>query len=419
MALSIIGRIFHKLPAPIGRRMAGFKENCRRLALKMQMKTVRVDACLLGGDSGMTSAKFARMVGDIRRASRPISEWPHVKLLRQYDVIGDPLWEPGVLEQTEYYQNALLNIEICGNYHGAMNPEQVRWGARRFVDSYRGFEQTLPRQNGERYHRDGTEISVRPVLDSRCFQVVEGHHRLAIAHARGVRHVRAIIKQPPVKTPVQELLLDVLWLNGRHELYQPINAPEVADWILVRRCTDRLAKMTAFLRAEHLLPHRPGSYLDVASSYGWFVSEMGKAGFRAEGVERDPIAISVGREMYGLKAAQVHRADSVMFLRGLKTKYDVLSCFSLVHHFVLNDFGVTPEELLHLLDSAAGRVMFFDMGQEHEYPNGRLAGWNEDRIHSWLEANSTFKRIVRLGPDEDAVPPNQNNFSRMLFACIR
>jgi hypothetical protein len=300
-----------------------------------------------------------------------------------------------------------------------MNPEQVRRGAQRFVDSYRGLSQSLPRQDGEHYQRDGAEISVRPVLDSRCFQVVEGHHRLAIAHARGVRYVRAIVQQPPVTTPVQELLLDVLWLNGRHELYQPIDAPEVADWILVRRCTDRLAKMTAFLRAERMLPRQPGSYLDVASSYGWFVSEMAKAGFRAEGVERDPIAISVGREMYGLKAAQVHRADSVMFLRGLKTKYDVLSCFSLVHHFILNDFGVTPEELLHLLDSATARVMFFDMGQEHEYPNGRLAGWNEDRIHSWLQANSTFKRIVRLGPDEDAVPPNQTNFSRMLFACIR
>ena len=135
MVLSIIGRILHKLPLQIGRRMAGFKQNCRRLVLKMRMKTIRVDACLLGGDSGMTSEKFARLAGDIRRASRPISEWPHVKLLRQYDVIGDPLWEPGVFEQTEYYQNALLNIDICGKYHGAMNPVQFRWGARRFLDS--------------------------------------------------------------------------------------------------------------------------------------------------------------------------------------------------------------------------------------------------------------------------------------------
>jgi hypothetical protein len=85
----------------------------------------------------------------------------------------------------------------------------------------------------------------------------------------------------------------------------------------------------------------------------------------------------------------------------------------------LNDFGTTPEELLRLLDGATGRVLFFDMGQEHEYPKSSLAGWDVDRIHSWLQTNSTFKRIVRLGPDEDGVPPNQNNFGRMLFACVR
>jgi hypothetical protein len=38
----------------------------------------------------------------------------------------------------------------------------------------------------------------------------------------------------------------------------------------------------------------------------------------------------------------------------------------------LNDFRVTAEVLLHLLDAATGRVMFFDMGQEHEYPNSGL-----------------------------------------------
>jgi hypothetical protein len=404
---------------PVRRRVASLRENYGRLAAKARLKTIRVDACLLGGDNGLTSAKFARLAGDIRRASRPISEWPHVKLLRQYDVVGEPLWESGVFEQTEYYQNALLNIEIFGNYHGAVNPDQVRWGAHRFVDEYRGASETLPRQNGERYERDSEEIAVRPILYSQCFQVIEGHHRLAIAHARGVPEVRAVIKQPPVMTPVQELLMDVLWIKGRRELYQPIDSPELADWVLIRRCTDRLAKMTAFLRAERLVPYEGGSYLDVASNYGWFVSEMEKAGFRAEGVERDPFAISVGREMYGLGPAPVHRADSVMFLRGLKTQYEVISCFSLMHHFILNDFGTTPEELLRLLDAATSQVLFFDMGQEHEYPNSSLAGWDVDRIHSWLQTNSTFKRIVRLGPDEDGVPPNQNNFGRMLFACVR
>jgi hypothetical protein len=81
---------------------------------------------------------------------------------------------------------------------------------------------------------------------------------------------------------------------------------------------------------------------------------------------------------------------------------------------------VSAEELLHLMDSATRHVMFFDMGQSHEefFSGGALAGWNPDYIHHWLEANTTFKRIVQLGTDEDSVPPFQSCYRRMLFACL-
>jgi SAM-dependent methyltransferase len=234
-----------------------------------------------------------------------------------------------------------------------------------------------------------------------------------------MKEVQGLILHPPVTTPVQDLLLDVLWLKNRRELYQPIDSPEVANWVLVRRCSDRLAKMMEFLRAGSMMPPACSSYLDVASSYGWFVSEMSKAGFQGEGVERDPTAISVGRVFYGLKPDQVHRADAVGFLRAHQGQFDVTSCFSLAHHYILNRQNVSAEELLGLLDSATRRVMFFDMGQSHEYRDEKFKGWDPDRIQRWLEANTTFTRIVRLGKDEDAVPPNANNFGRMLFACMR
>ncbi len=419
MLMALIQSVYRNLPTPVRRGLHNVRTSSAKAIAKMKLESIPVDACLLGGDSGITSARFARMVGDLRRASRPIADWPHVRLLRQYDSIGDQLWEPGVLEQTEYYQNAGLNIEMCGSYHSALAPDQIRWGAMRFVGAYRGLSETFPRQENETYVPDTEEIAVRPVKDSGCYQVLEGHHRLAIAHMKGIREVRGLVKGPPVATPVQELLLDVLWLKGRRELYQPVNVPEVAGWVLVRRCSDRLAKMTDLLRREDLMPPCANTYLDVASSYGWFVAEMAKAGFRAAGVERDPIAILVGKTMYGLQPEQLHRSDSVTFLRGLKDQYDVVSCFSLVHHYFLNHLNVSPEELLRLLDLATRQVLFFDMGQGHEYPGGPLEGWDADRVHRWLETNTTFNRIVRLGPDEDAVPPNQNAFGRMLFACLR
>jgi hypothetical protein len=420
MVLALVKSAYRRAcPEAVRQRLFQIREGVQRLTEKVKLSPIRVDACLLGGDNGVSAARFARIVGDMRRPSRPISDWPHVKLLREFDRIGEAIWEPKTFEQTEYFQNAALNIEIFGSYHSAVAPDQIHWGARRFVHAYSGLGEMFPLQEGETYERDSKEIAVFPVKYSACWQVQEGHHRLARAFMRGVREVRAVITQPPVMTPVQELLLDVLWLKGRRELYQPIDSPEVADWVLVRRCSDRLAKMTKFLRAEGLMPSEHGSYLDVASSYGWFVSEMGKVGFRAAGVEREPIAISVGREMYGLRDEQVFRSDVITFLRTLQDRYEVTSCFSLVHHYLLNHLTTSPEELLHLLDSATRHVLFFDMGQNHEYPGSRLEGWDADHIHRWLEANSTFARIVRLGPDEDAVPPNEHNFGRMLFACLR
>jgi glycosyltransferase involved in cell wall biosynthesis len=418
---SLILGFYRTFPLPVRRKISNLEKSCVSLALKMRMKPLRIDACLLGGDNGVPAANFARMVGDIRRASRPISEWPHVKLLRTYDSIGERIWEREVFEETDYFQNAALNIEIFGNYHGAVTPDQIHWGARRFVYAYRGRGEIFPLQEGETYVRDSEVLSVNPVKDSICYQVFHGHHRLAIAHMKGIREVRGLIRQPPVTTPVQDLLRDVLWLKGRLELYQPIDSPEVAGWVLVRHCSDRLAKMMHFLRAEGLMPPASSSYLDVASSYGWFVSEMAKAGFRAEGVERDPIAISVGQEMYGLKPEQSHRSDAVGFLRALQDRYDVTSCFSLAHHFILNRVNVSAEELLGLLDAATRRVMFFDMAHSHEefYSNGTYTGWDSGHIQQWLKANTTFTRIVPLGEDEDAVPPFQKSFKRMLFACVR
>ncbi|MGA3372000.1 MAG: ATP-grasp domain-containing protein [Terracidiphilus sp.] len=389
----------------------------------MRLRPIPVDACLLGGDDGISAASFARMTGDIRRASSPISEWPHVKLLRQYDAIGERIWEREVFQTTDYYRNAALIIELSGCYHVAVAPEEIQQCARRFVDTYRGARESSPLQAGQVDDRGGSpSILVRPVKESSCYEVIDGRHRVAIAYMTGLRQVPGHIQLPPAWTPLQELLMDVLWLNGpRRELYQPIDSPEVANWTLVRRCSDRLKTMTEFLRAEGIMPPACSSYLDVASYFGWFVAEMEKLGFQAEGVERGPIAITVGQAMYGLRPEQVHRTDCVPFLRERQEKYDVVSCFSLMHHYFMNRFNVTAEELLHLLDSATRRVMFFDMGQDGEgfYAGGQLAGWDPDRIHRWLEANTTFARVIRLGVDEDNVPPYKGCYGRTMFACLR
>jgi O-antigen/teichoic acid export membrane protein len=409
-----------KLSMSSRQRMLHIRETCIGIASKLKLVPIRVDLCLRGGDSGVTATIFSRMVGDFRYASRTIAEWPHVKLLQQYDDMGERIWEQEIFENTDYYRNAALNIEIFGRYFDAVLPDQIQWGARRFAYAYHGLDMSTLPQRIPNYERNPYEyIAVRPVKDSAYYQVCEGHHRLAMAYMKGQITVRGLILKPAVSTPVQDMLRDVLWLNGRKELYQPISSPEVSRWVLVRRCSDRQAKMADFLRAKCLMPPASCSYLDVACSYGWFVSEMSMIGFHAVGVERDPMAISVGRLMYDIQPEQIHRSDAVTYLRSRQDQYDVISCLSLAHHYVINRLNASAEELLHLLDSATRRVLFFEMGEGREYPGSKLEGWDVDYIHRWLEANSTFTRIVRLGVDEDSIPPNRKNFGRMLFACLR
>jgi SAM-dependent methyltransferase len=179
--------------------------------------------------------------------------------------------------------------------------------------------------------------------------------------------------------------------------------------------------MLDFLRAAGLMAGARRTYLDVGCSYGWFVAEMSRAGFLSEGVESDPTALAVGQLKYGLSPEQLHRSDAITFLRSNRTEFEVTSCFSLTHHYLLKRRNATAEELLQLLDRATRRVLFFDMGQEHEreFWGDRLRGWNPDSIHRWLEANSSFSQIVRLGEDTDAVPPFQTCYGRTMFACAR
>jgi O-antigen/teichoic acid export membrane protein len=410
----------NRLPITTRKHVSRIRRSYKGLMLKMRLVSIPVEACLRGGDNGVPAATFARIIGDTRRASLHISEWPQVKLLRDYDKFGERLWEPEIFAQTAYYQNAVLNINLFGQYFDAVEPAQIQWGARRFAYAYRGLDESSFPKDIPDYIRDPYEfVAVHPIKNSACYQVSEGHHRLAMAYVKGVRTISGLILKDPVTTPLQDLLLDFSWLKGRRELYQPIDSPEVAGWTLIRRCSDRLAKMTGFLRAEGLMPPASSSYLEVGSCYGWFVSHMSELGFQSQGVERDPIAISIGKVMYGLRQEQVHRSDAVAFLRELQNQYDITSCLSLAHHYILHRQNVSAEDLLHLMDSATRRVMFFDMGQSHEYPGEKLNGWEPDHIHRWLEMNTTFSRIVRLGPDEDAVPPNHHNFGRMLFACVR
>ncbi|HLV72277.1 ParB-like nuclease family protein [Actinomadura hallensis] len=400
------------LPIPAAARVAVSTAVLRR-PWKVR---VRFDQLLVGAQGGWTAREFAERTDDLLWPSTPFLEGPHVGLLRLADEVPE-LSDEQILD-SPYGRLGMRCIKAGGNYFGGTDEAGVVAAARAFIARYRGEE---PPGGTRRPQQSGPQdpVLVAPVRGSDQYQILDGHHRLAIAAMSGADGASVVAKWLPVTTPLQDLLLRMSWLDGTRELYQPIDAPELrSGWTTVRQCTDRLAKMDAFLGERGITG---GRYLDVASCYGWFVARMGERGFDAEGVERDPLAVPLGRAVYGLPDGVVSTGDCVDFLRGHDpARWDVVSCFSLLHHFVLGRGSVSAEELIRLLDRATGRVLFFDTGQDNEaWFAESLRGWNPARVERFLRENTGFDEIVDLGPDDDARPPYQDNYGRHLFACVR
>jgi 2-polyprenyl-3-methyl-5-hydroxy-6-metoxy-1,4-benzoquinol methylase len=163
-----------------------------------------------------------------------------------------------------------------------------------------------------------------------------------------------------------------------------------------------------------------GTYLDVGACFGWFVDQMAQRGFDARGIELDPNAANLGAHAYGLDPHAISVAEGADFLRGLDRPVDVVSCFSVLHHFVLGTGSCSAEELIELLDQSTGKVLFLDTGQAHEaWFKDLLPAWTSEFVGEWLSAHTTFRDVVALGTDCDAVAPYADNYGRTLFACVR
>lgn len=376
-----------------------------------------LDRLLLGDQGGVPASQYAQLVDDWLYPSRPIATSPHAALLRDYEQHGEDVLAESFLPTTAYYRLVADCIRVTGQYRGVTRSSEIKGVVRRYLDDFRA-EKERPASDREDLARP---IEIRPIAHSDCYQVVEGHHRAAMAYHLGSEHVSAVVVERPVLTPLQAVLLSGTWLQGRFELYQPVDSPELKKrWELVRKCSDRFLKMKRFLGQNALLPPVCSRYLDVGSAYGWFVKQMGDLGFAAYGTDRDPSAALIGRMVYGIEESRITVEDLVHFLRRQNEAYDVVSNMSVVHHYAMGGQGVGPAEVVSLLAKLTKRVLFFETGEEHErWYRGSLDGWNADYIESWLRQHTSFTHIERLGRDEDAVPPFEGNYGRMLFACWR
>jgi hypothetical protein len=402
-----VGRTIRHAPVPPAIRLALSERLLRRPGLQ----TVSVECLLLGAQNArrFSAHEFAEQFGDPMWGSTRVADGPHAELLRKAaSSSGSGLSDDEILD-SPYGHMAMTCVRHQGSYFSATDPAGVVSIARSFL------------ADKQREDSEGRPVLVAPIRGSDCFQVLDGHHRVARAAVAGAETVDVAVKRLPVTTPLQSLLTRMSWLDGDHQLYQPLQAPELAQsWPVVRRCTDRLDKMVAFLGERELLPPTTSSYLDIASFYGWFVAQMAQHGYDAEGIERDPLGPVVGEAAYGVDPTAIRVGDAETLLVEAGRTWDVVSCFSLLHHFVLGRGAISHQELLRRMDAVTGRVLFLDTGQGHEaWFRESLAGWDAAKVRQTLLDNTTFDEVIDLGPDMDAVAPHQDNYGRHLFACVR
>ncbi|MCW2815508.1 MAG: hypothetical protein JWN84_2963 [Nocardioides sp.] len=395
---------------------------------RRRMQWVPLRSVLLGGQNGMTAAEFAKATDNLLWPSQRVVDGPHAALIRAAGLTE--LSDEQIL-RSSYGELARAGISTAGQYFGATDDASIVAQARQFL-AWSAGDDAAQQATGRGSRRPlasapGSPVLLAPIRDSDCYQVVDGHHRVAAWAASGAVGLKARIRRVPVTTPLQDVLDEMSWIGGERELYQPVQAPELdRSWRVVRRCTDRLERMTHLL-ASLGLPGDQGekggrvpSYLDVASCYGWFLSHMADLGFEVHGVERDELGSLLGATVYGLNPACVTTGDARTYLMTHDRRHDVVSCFSLLHH-VLRDRGTDGGiEFVQLLDRSTRSVLFLDTGQAHEeWFRDTLGEWDDEHVRQFLLDNTTFDEVIDLGPDSDGVGHYAGNYGRHLFACVR
>jgi Methyltransferase domain len=380
--------------------------------------TVPTDKLLVGGWNGMSGYRFALRSGITLDPSTRLGDSFYTELLDDHDRAGDAARSDEHLRGSGYYRRISVAAALSGHYRGERDPAGLTQVAREYLDRYQG--RPVPYRPGRSV--PGTHPQVRPIEGSDCYQVLDGHHRLAMAIHHGVREAEVLVTSGTAITYAQQLLLDMSWLDGSPRLYQPVGFPEVQTWPLLRRCTDRMAMMAAHLGAVGLrsADGAPLRALDVGACYGWFVDAFAELGFDAHGIELDPLARELAPLAYGLDPERIAVGDCLALLADDAQTADVVTCFSLLHHFVMGRGTSSPEALMRALDVRTREVLFLDTGQAHEsWFRFTLPEWTPEYIARWIREHSSFTRVEALGVDGDGVGRFRDRFGRTLFACRR
>ena len=412
-------------------RLRRFYQECRKRGLKiygtLHTEEIDLNRALIPGEGGFDAETWAEITGRMERASMLLADSPHVKFLEQYSIMGAELFKKKNFEQTPYFQNAVDCIRYTGGYFQQRTVAGLLTQAKLFTTLFERIRQNnsteVPYPAPHAHSEAGSLPVVRKTWTPDTVHIDDGLHRLSAAFVLGRPRAKAVVLTPPIPTALQSLVGKVSQTFGKRELYelhQPIDSVEFdSSWPVLRNCRDRMEMMMKFLSDRSLL--KPDlSAVDLACSYGWFVSEFTKRGGQVAGVDSNPAALKIGEIAYGLNADCLRHQELMKFLSHCNQRFDIVLLLSVLQDYLPKSDFDSAEEVLQKVDRITEHVLFFDTGQAHErWFRARLPEWDNDYIVRFIRHHTSFNHVVPLGTDSDNVGGFRGNFGRTLFACFR
>jgi hypothetical protein len=136
---------------------------------------------LLGCQVGLEPNTFADLTNDRWGRSTPMIRSPHVELLRSALSANRALSDDEIMS-TNYWKFAQDLLEISGDFFGMKSDHDVLGVVRNFIEWGLGESTRVTLSGGSRIE-DG--VLVARVPGCAKFQIIDGHHRVAVAILKG------------------------------------------------------------------------------------------------------------------------------------------------------------------------------------------------------------------------------------------
>ena len=201
-----------------------------------------------------------------------------------------------------------------------------------------------------------------------------------------------------------------------HSAYQPISVGSIKSKHSIRNSEDRWTMIKQGIEETE-----SGSLLDLGCAEGFFVRKASEHGLFAIGIDIDASRVGLGES-----ARMVDRQTNCGFvlasigeeLLSRLPQFDVVICFSLMHHIIRQHGRNVALAQLKRMRGITKKAFFFDMGQPDEGGKWRkVLSFMGDDPEGWIKSfldEAGFKNCEKIGTTD----AYWGGKTRNVFRCL-